>query len=199
MTLQTFPRLTTSLALALPITAGLLLAMQAMIATGRAPLVDTRHPLLPVLLPVLEETPIETRRKIEPPPPTQNPPVLPQLLTDGTQVLQILVPPPPGPAIGERGRLIGEIDGAPIALVKVAATYPPRAIGRGLEGYVIVEYTVTALGTVADVRVVETSDPIFAPSAVAAAAQFRYKPRIVAGEPVATPGVLNKFTFVLDD
>jgi protein TonB len=199
MTTQTLPRLSTSLALAVLITGGLLLAMQAMIATGRAPLVDSAHRLLPALIPVIEETPVERRRKIEPPPPTQNPPIGPRIVTDRTTDVRILVPPPPGPAISERGGLTGQMDGSPIALVKVAATYPPRAIGRGLEGYVIVEYTVTALGAVTDVRVVEASDAIFEPSAVSAAEQFRYKPRIVAGEPVATPGVLNKFTFALED
>jgi protein TonB len=198
MTIETLPRLSTSLALAVLITGGLLLAMQAMIATGRAPLVDAAHRLLPALIPVIEETPVERRRKIEPPP-TQDPPIVPRILTDRTTDIRILVPPPPGPAISERGALAGEMDGSPIALVKVAATYPPRAIGLGLEGYVIVEYTVTALGTVTDVRVVEASDAIFEPSAVSAAEQFRYKPRIVAGEPVATPGVLNKFTFALED
>ncbi len=73
-----------------------------------------------------------------------------------------------------------------------------RALSRGIEGYVIVEYTVTETGTVEDVTVV-ASEPegVFDESAVAAAAQFEYRPRIVDGQPVRVPGVRNRFQFTM--
>ena len=46
-------------------------------------------------------------------------------------------------------------DGEYLPIVKVAPQYPRRALSRGIEGYVIVEYTVTKLGTVRDPVVID--------------------------------------------
>ena len=40
---------------------------------------------------------------------------------------------------------------------------------------------------------------IFNKAALAAALKFKYKPRIVNGEPIEVRGVLNKITFQLED
>ena len=89
--------------------------------------------------------------------------------------------------------------GPALALFTVAPAYPARAGARGIEGYVIVEFTITAAGTVRDVVVTEFSDSIFERSAVEAALKFKYKPRVIDGEPVESHGVRNKFTFVLEN
>ena len=73
------------------------------------------------------------------------------------------------------------------------------ALARQLEGYVVVEYTVTSIGTVEDVVVVTSSNGSFERAAVEAAYQFKYKPRVIDGEAVDTPGVQNKFSFILTD
>jgi protein TonB len=67
-----------------------------------------------------------------------------------------------------------------------------------LEGYVIVQFTVTANGSVRDVAVVESSNEVFNQAAVDAALRFRYRPRVINGEAVEVAGVLNRITFVLD-
>ena len=78
--------------------------------------------------------------------------------------------------------------------------YPRRAQSRGIEGYVIVEFTVTKLGATKDIRVVESVPPgIFDKASVQAAAKFKYKPRVVDGQPIEVPGVQNKITFELED
>src|SRR5690606_29076029 len=46
-----------------------------------------------------------------------------------------------------------------LPLVKVAPTYPPEAAAAGLEGYVIVEFTVNEEGSVEDLFIVESSSP----------------------------------------
>src|SRR5690606_20820240 len=51
------------------------------------------------------------------------------------------------------GMGFGVSDGEYLPIVKVAPIYPARALTRGLEGYVIVEFTVTRAGTVKDVVV----------------------------------------------
>lgn len=88
-------------------------------------------------------------------------------------------------------------DGEYLPIVKVAPVYPMRALQRRLEGYVIVEFAVTASGSVRNVVVVESSEPVFEEAAIEAAQKFRYKPRVVNGEAVEVTGVQNKITFKL--
>lgn len=89
-------------------------------------------------------------------------------------------------------------DGEYIPIVKVAPRYPMRAAQRRLEGYVVVEFVVTTTGAVRDVVVVESTSEIFESAAIEAALKFKYKPRIVDGQPIAVSGVQNKITFRLD-
>lgn len=89
-------------------------------------------------------------------------------------------------------------DGEYLPIVKVAPQYPRRALQRGLEGYVLLEFTVTPQGSVKDPRVVESSPPgIFDRSAIRAALRFKYKPRVVDGNPTKVEGVRNRITFTL--
>src|SRR5690606_13556723 len=89
------------------------------------------------------------------------------------------------------------IDGAAaggeyLPIVKVAPIYPQRALARGIEGWVLVEFTVTTSGTVRDVRVVEAEPQgLFDRAAMDAAAKFKYKPRVIDGKPVEVEGVQN--------
>lgn len=88
-------------------------------------------------------------------------------------------------------------DGEYLPIVKVAPVYPTRALQRRLEGYVIVEFVVTANGAVRDVSVIESSDAVFERAAIDAAMKFRYKPRVVDGSPIEVAGVQNRITFRL--
>ena len=54
-------------------------------------------------------------------------------------------------------------------------------------------------GSADTVFVVESSSPIFEAAALEAASKFKYKPRLINGNPVAVPGVRNRITFVLDN
>ena len=91
-------------------------------------------------------------------------------------------------------------DGEYLPIVKVAPAYPMRALTRGVEGYVIVEYTVTATGSVKDVIVVEAEPTgIFDKASLNAALKFKYKPRIVNGETIEVRGVRNIFYYKLED
>ena len=90
---------------------------------------------------------------------------------------------------------IGEGDYLPI--VKVAPIYPQRALSRGVEGYCVVEYTVTKLGAIRDPHVVESqcTSSLFHRSSMQAALKFKYKPRVMDGVAIDVPGVRNQFTF----
>lgn len=95
----------------------------------------------------------------------------------------------------------GPMTGAPVereyrALSRPEPAYPPRALARGIEGYVVLEFTVTAAGTTRDLRVLEASPMnVFDAAALAAAREFRYQPRIQGGAPVDVPGVRSRIRF----
>lgn len=90
-------------------------------------------------------------------------------------------------------------DGEYLPIVKVQPIYPRRAAERGIEGYVLLEFTVTALGTVENVVIIEEEPKgYFGRAALNAAKKFKYKPKVMNGEPVPVSGVRNLITFKLD-
>ena len=91
-------------------------------------------------------------------------------------------------------------DGEYLPIVKVAPQYPRRALSRGIQGYVIVEYTVTKQGTVKDPVIIEEEPAaIFNDAAIKSVLRYKYKPRVVKGEPIEVPGVRTKITFELEE
>lgn len=93
----------------------------------------------------------------------------------------------------------GSGDGEFLPIVKVAPNYPRRAAQKGIEGYVVVEFTVTSLGTVVDPKVIEADPPnIFNREALAAVKKFKYKPKVQDGKPMEVTGVRNIIRFELD-
>ena len=90
-------------------------------------------------------------------------------------------------------------DGEYLPIVRVNPQYPSRAAENGVEGYVLVEFTVTAEGTTANVIVLESSHKMFERNAVKAAQKYKYKPRVVDGEPIPVTGVKVRIEFQLAD
>lgn len=91
-------------------------------------------------------------------------------------------------------------DGEYLPIVKVAPIYPRRAQTRGITGYCIVEYTVTKSGSIRDPRPVDCQpEGVFESASVKASLKFKYKPRVVDGEPIEVAGVQNKFTYELEN
>ena len=91
-------------------------------------------------------------------------------------------------------------DGEYLPIVKVAPIYPRRAQTRGISGYCIVEYTVTKSGSIRDPIAVDcVPSGVFDRASVKAATKFKYKPRVVDGEPIEVAGVQNKFTYELEN
>jgi len=86
-----------------------------------------------------------------------------------------------------------------IPLVRIAPDYPPRALSRGLEGWVQVQFTITATGMVRDPTVVN-SDPknIFDDAALKAIARWRYNPKVEGGVAVERVGVQTIIRFQLE-
>ena len=77
-------------------------------------------------------------------------------------------------------------DGDVLPILQVPPQYPRRATQRCMEGWVMVEYTVTETGAVINPLVLDAEPPgIFNRSALRAMAKWKYKPRIVEGKAVS--------------
>lgn len=93
-----------------------------------------------------------------------------------------------------------EGSGTLLPIYDVRPEYPSGPIHRGIEGEAVVEFTVTAFGTVADCIVVDyVGSPSFGRAACRALERAKYKPRTVGGEPVDTKGLQRLYTFNFDD
>jgi protein TonB len=97
--------------------------------------------------------------------------------------------------LGIPGRPNGGV--VPVAIMQ--PQYPNRARQRGLEGYVVVEFTVTEIGNVIDAVILDSSSSLFEKSALKAVGRFKYKPQIVDGVAIETPGIRYLFNFTLED
>ncbi len=188
-----------SIALGAVVTFGLLFIMQLLIATGQDALTETQSFRLGDFVRVERNEVIDTKKdKPEKPPEPELPPDMPSpdMSNNLDNVLGVSISAPTINANLNVGRIgFGVNDGEYLPIVKVAPIYPSRALSRGIEGYVIVEFTVTRTGTVRDVFVVESTSSLFERAATTAALKFKYKPRVIDGEPVEVTGVRNKITF----
>lgn len=199
-------RLLGALAVSAAVTLALLWAMQALISTAGQTLSEARRVHFVDFVRVEREEHVTHRRQRppKPPPPKAPPPPPPQprlqAPTPGTEPIPVqAVPVSPRIELSATGINLAPAEGEYLPLVKVQPVYPRRALARGIEGYVIVEFTVTRTGSVRDVRVVESNPPgVFDRAAVEAARKFRYKPRVVDGQPIDVPGVRNKITFRIE-
>ena len=117
------------------------------------------------------------------------------------------------------GFALSASDGEYLPIVKVAPLYPESAAERGidirqlteetyknfkedvaaLEGYVLLEFTVTETGATADPVVIESQPSgIFDDAAKKAVLKFKYKPRVENGKPMRVEHVRHVITFKLD-
>lgn len=88
---------------------------------------------------------------------------------------------------------------APTPVKRENPAYPKGAWKRGIEGWVLLEYTVDENGNVASPRVVDSSPPgIFDSAALEALMGWKYAPAKVGATAVATPGVRVKLSFALE-
>ncbi|OUS32289.1 hypothetical protein A9Q99_01245 [Gammaproteobacteria bacterium 45_16_T64] len=197
-------RLTYAAPIALMITFGLFILMQSLISTGRYVLVDDEQytPVNFIREKRNQELVVEQVKPVPPPKPQIAPPQ-PQVSSGETPQVSLetfalpSVPVQPTFSI-DSGFGIGTGEGDYLPIVRVAPEYPRRALINDIEGWIIVEFTVTPKGTVRDPHIIaEEPKGIFGDVAKNAVLKFRYKPRIVNGQPISVTGVRNKITFRL--
>ena len=194
-------RLAAAASLGIGVTFGLLFIMQLLISTGQEAFTETESFRLADFVRVERNEIVEVKK--DKPEKTPEPEEMPEMPTpdmmnnfDNSMAVSVSAPQI-NTSMRVGGVGFGISDGEYLPIVKVAPVYPARALQRGLEGYVIVEFTVTRQGTVRDVGVVESTSTLFERAAMEAASKFKYKPRVIDGEAVEVPGVRNKISFAI--
>ena len=194
---QGFRKLSSAMGASLLFTLILFFLMQALIAVEDISLDDTGIRIADVTMPDrdLELLADLERPEEEEPPPETMPP---EFDMTPPADLENAAPRPKFDFKGKRSGVFA--DGSYVPIFKVPPIYPRRAQERGIEGCVMLEFTVTKVGSVKD-PVVLWSLPsgIFDRAAMRSAMKFKYKPQIRDGEPIEVKGVLNQITFIIED
>ncbi len=186
---------------------GLFFLMQHLIALSKKPLDEDEVGRILDFVRVPPEELVNPKKPKpkKPPPPDEPPPEPPPPAMDDinpeAQAMQVSAAPVNTSInLDASGFGLAPSDGEYLPIVKVQPVYPRRALSRGIEGYVIVEFTVTKQGTTKDIFIVEAKPKgMFEKAATQAAGKFKYKPRIVDGQPIEVPGVQNKITFAIEE
>ena len=194
-----------SIVVGVVVTLSLLFVMQLLIATGKQALSKPRDRAQLEFVRVKRNENLQTEdfTPDKPPPPPEIPPEAPPQEMDSVDpnapTINVAAPTvnPTGDIGGPGGMNIAEGDYLPI--VRVAPVYPARALQRGLEGYVDLVFTVTTAGTVRDPIVEYSTSSLFDRAAIRAVLKFKYKPRVVDGQPVDVPNVKTRIRFQLEE
>jgi periplasmic protein TonB len=186
------------------LTLGLIYWMQALIEASGA--IKPNPPSIALVMPTLSpppEPPRRPERVKELTTPADRPSIAPSIERADRLPMGMLVP------AGSRSAPIGfpdtgtegpwAADGDYLLLTRIQPSYPAKAISSNLEGSVVLEFTITARGTTADIVVVRSTHAAFERPAIAALERYRYEPRVVQGTPVAVPGARVEFIFDLDE
>lgn len=201
-------RLIIGVALGVLVTTGLLWTMQYLIKIGDRSLKEG-GPVHVVDFVRVRRAETVQRRELKPekPPQPEKPPETPptprldDVNASADKIAITSAPVETEIELSGAGFSLGVGEGDYLPIVKVSPIYPDRALSRGVEGYCIVEYTVTRQGTTRDPVVLEDqcTSSLFHRASIAAALKFKYKPRVIDGEAVEVPGVRNKFTYNIEN
>ncbi len=200
-------RMAIGMVVALAVSLSLFWVMQYLIATADRSLNEESAGTMLDFVRVKRDESIERRqRKPEKPPQPETPPPqppTPQLdnLNPNAEKIAISAVPVETDIEMTGGFSLGIGEGDYLPIVKVAPIYPNRALTRGIEGFCVVMYTVTSIGTTKDPVVVESqcTSSLFHRASINASLKFKYKPRILDGEAVEVAGVQNKFTYEITE
>ncbi len=191
-------RYPTAALVACTVTAALFFVMQALVRNSAA--TPPERPRTPTMLSMvdIDDSPLEICELSLPPerlPPLQT---LRNIEWEDPGQARVGLPPQRVPEWRERPRSGLAYDGPLVAVIKPQPVYPSRATVQGLEGYVDVEFDVTAAGTVVNPRVIASSHAVFEKAALDAALRFRFRARVVDGVPQPSYGLRNRFTFRME-
>ncbi len=192
----------TAIPLAAIVTVFLFLVMQALVTSNEYDIGDEGVNINISFLRQLQDTETQTAKKKpnrpeqeqEPDPPDMD---IPETPRPEMSAESVATPEFGGPAFGS---FAASTDADVLPIVKVPPQYPRRATQRGIEGWVLVEFTITPSGAVTNPVVIDSEPPgIFNRSALRTIVKWKYKPRILDGKAVPRPGVQHLITYELED
>lgn len=198
------PRYGIAIVAAVAVTFAVALMMQGLISSGGSVLEENDFGKLVEFVHVQQDDEIQTKsRKPNKPPVAPKEPPKPEMAKpdfDAAQNNMDMGALDIGADLTvDAGLSGGSGDGEYLPIVKVAPQYPRRAAQKGIEGYVVVEFTVSKLGTVTNPKVIEANPPnIFNRAAINAAKKFKYKPKVENGKAIEVSGIRNIIRFELD-
>jgi protein TonB len=199
------------------VTIFLLYLMQYLIDSGEEAITSTNTGNIVDFIRIKEEQQVQLKqRRPKPPPEPQEPPPPIKQSTDKVALENAFTTQFNAPLsdINISNTTSFSSDGEYLPILKVQPVYPRQALQRGMFGWVLLEFTVDELGRVKDPAIISNcvehysrgkvscSDRpgrMFDKAALGAAGKFKYKPRVVDGEAIATSGVKNMITFELDE
>lgn len=89
-----------------------------------------------------------------------------------------------------------DTDRRAMPVVRIPPQYPERALRRNIEGWVLLEFTITATGSVEDIRVIDAEPPnVFDRESRRALQGWKYQPKMVNGQPVPQTGMRDMIVF----
>ena len=205
-------RYLSALILGVLISLGLFFLMQSLIDSGEQNTNASSEGQIMEFIRIREDETlsIKDRRKPQKPKPPKEPPPPPKLIVE-KQVkptmnrIKIEIPNIDLPSIAGGGPFLGNWAGNPLAegdvlpIVRIDPQWPREALIEGIEGYVVVEVTIGADGSVKDVRIIR-SEPkrMFDRNVIRAVLKWKFKPRIINGVPVERKAI-QMLEFTLDD
>ncbi|SDD81676.1 energy transducer TonB [Kordiimonas lacus] len=185
---------------AMAATFGLFYLMQSLVASDDLDFAEPRPPIrLDVNIGDIEVRPAREIERVTPPPEPEPQPEVEVDRSASFDGFNFEVGPAPKPYINSTGTTfkLGVSDGERIPIVRVNPTYPRRALIDGVEGWVILDFTVSEMGTVENAVVIDANPKgYFERAALKAIQKFKYKPTVVDGQPRASRGQF-RMTFEL--
>ncbi len=205
-------RYLSALILGVLISLGLFFLMQSLIDSGEQNTNASSEGQIMEFIRIREDETlsIKDRRKPQKPKPPKEPPPPPKLIVE-KQVkptmnrIKIEIPNIDLPSIAGGGPFLGNWAGNPLAegdvlpIVRIDPQWPREALVEGIEGYVVVEVTIGADGSVKDVRVIQAEPKrMFDRNVIRAVLKWKFKPRIINGVPVERKAI-QMLEFTLDN
>jgi protein TonB len=185
--------------LAVCFTLSVFLMMSYLIKPGDLPTEpNTKDTLINISRKVRPEVSEPTNRELPKPPQTPySPPPLVARLAPTTSLQNAglnLLTPITGTGDSLDISFVG--DRRAIPMVAFTPDYPPRELENGVEGWVLVEFTITVDGSVDDIVVIESEpENAFDRAAIPAMRRWSYQPKMVNGRPVAQHHMREIFRF----
>lgn len=85
------------------------------------------------------------------------------------------------------------------SIIKVMPDYPREAWTNRIEGYVLLEFNINEAGQVENIRLVESTNPVFVTGTIDALSRFRYTPAREKGQAVSVKKRREMFRFRIPD